>query len=84
MILHLGANTSVLEKEIIGVFDMDSTTVSKKTRDYLSRAEKEKNVVNVSYELPKSFIVCSPVKKKENKVYISPISVQTLSKRSEL
>ena len=62
--------------EIVGIFDIDNTTVSKKTRDYLSDAEKEGRVVYVSAELPKSFIVC-----KDKTVYISQISTTTLLKR---
>lgn len=82
MFLHLGQETIVKFSDIIGIFDMDNTTVSKKSRDFLAKSEKRGEVVNVSYELPKSFIICS--KNKENKVYISQISSSTLQKRSEL
>ena len=81
MYMHLGENTVVKLDEIIGIFDMDNTTVSKNTRDFLNLSEKRKEVINVSYELPKSFIVCSN-KKKEKRVYISQISSTTLNKRS--
>lgn len=82
MFLHLGQDTVVSFDEIIGIFDMDNTTVSKNTRKFLNLAERRGEVVNVSYELPKSFIVCNRMK--ENKVYISQISSSTLQKRSEL
>ena len=81
MYMHLGENTVVKLDEIIGIFDMDNTTVSKSTRDFLNLSEKRKEVINVSYELPKSFIVCSNMKK-EKRVYISQISSTTLNKRS--
>ena len=58
MYLHLGQDTVVTVETVIGIFDIDECTVSKKTRDYLTAAEKNGNVVNVSYELPKSFVVC--------------------------
>lgn len=80
MYVHLGQETVVKEDEIIGIFDLDSTTVSKHTRKFLNLAEKQKKVVNVSYELPKSFILCN--KNKKTTVYISQISSQTLQKRS--
>ena len=80
MYIHLGQETVVKENEIIGIFDMDTATVSKSTRDFLSRAEKEGEVINVSFELPKSFILCG--NKKRKKVYISQISSATLFKRS--
>lgn len=80
MYIHLGQETVVKEDEIVGIFDLDSTTVSKHSRKFLNLAEKRKEVINVSYELPKSFVLCN--KNKENKVYISQISSQTLLKRS--
>lgn len=76
MYIHLGGDFVVNENNIIGIFDLEKTTVSKATRDFLSNAEKEKQVVNVSYELPKSFILTN-----KNKVYISQISPNTLTKR---
>lgn len=81
MYMHLGENTVVKLDEIVGIFDMDNTTVSKSTRDFLNLSEKRREVINVSYELPKSFIVCSN-KRKEKRVYISQISSTTLNKRS--
>ena len=58
MFLHLGENTVITTNEIIGIFDMDNTTVSKITRDYLSSMQKNKRIVDVSFDLPKSFILC--------------------------
>lgn len=81
MYLHLGQETVVKEKEVIGIFDLDTSTVSKHTRTFLNKAERNKEVINVSYELPKSFILCSKGKK-EKRVYISQISTATLNKRS--
>ncbi|MBQ6847707.1 MAG: DUF370 domain-containing protein [Clostridia bacterium] len=80
MYLHLGVDSVVREDEIIGIFDLDSTTVSKHTRKFLEVAEKNKKVHNVSFELPKSFVLTG--KKNKTKVYISQISSTTLYKRS--
>lgn len=82
MFLHLGQDTVINQDNIIGIFDLDNTTVSKKTRDFLARKEKEGRVVNVSYELPKSFVVCEE-KNKGIIVYITQISTSTLIKRAE-
>ena len=79
MYLHLGQECIIRTKEILGIFDLDSSTLSKHTRDYLTRAEKEGRVVNVTTELPKSFIVTTG---QNAKVYISQISAATLKKRS--
>lgn len=79
MYLHLGENTVVRTDSIIGIFDMDTSTISKWTKDYLSNATKNKRIINVSMELPKSFVVCN--ENNEIKVYVSQISSQTLMKR---
>ena len=82
MYIHLGNETVVKEDEIIGIFDIETTTISKNTRSFLEKAEKQKKVINVSYELPKSFIVTND--KGKSRVYISQISPQTLQKRSNI
>ncbi len=80
MYLHLGHETIIRESDIIGIFDLDNTTVSKKTREYLNKAEKEGKVNTVSYELPKSFVVCK--NGEDEKVYLSQLSPSTLKRRS--
>ena len=79
MYLHLGGDVSVIDASIIGIFDIENTTTGKTTGHLLDRAQREKRVVNVSYEMPKSFIIC--VEKGEERVYISQISAATLRKR---
>ncbi len=79
MYLHLGQDTVIETESIVAMFDIDACTVSKKTRDFLANAQKSGQVVNVSYELPKSFIVCSINGK--TVVYISQLATKTLSKR---
>lgn len=81
MYLHLGQDTVVETENIIAMFDIDACTVSKKTRDYLAFAQKSGQVINVSFELPRSFIVCR--KDGKDSVYISQLSTKTLSKRLE-
>lgn len=77
MYLHLGQETVIRTDSILGVFDLDNTTVSAHSRTYLTRAQKEGRVINVSFELPKSFVVCLDEREKET-VYISQLSAQTL------
>lgn len=81
MYLHLGQNIIVNMKQVVGVFDMDNSTVSPHTRRFLTKAQKEGRVVNVSMELPKSFILCREQGKET--VYISQISPATLLKRAK-
>ena len=72
MFLHVGNDVVVRFDDIIAILDMDTTTVSKITREYLNNAQGQGQVVNVSLDLPKSYIVARNGKGKC--VYISHIS----------
>ena len=76
MYLFLGRDTVVDSRTVMGIFDFDSTSVSRITREFLSGAGQKHRVVNVSYELPKSFVLCC--QNQEFQLYISPVSAQTL------
>lgn len=80
MFLHLGNDVLINTKNLIGIFDIEKTSISKHTKDFLANAEKMKRIVNVSFELPKSFVVCLDEELNET-VYISQISSATLKKR---
>ncbi len=80
MFLHLGNDVVINTKNLIGIFDIDKSSISKFTKEYLNNAEKMRRIVNVSFELPKSFIVCLDKNFNET-VYISQISPSTLKKR---
>ncbi len=80
MFIHLGQDKVVATRDIVGIFDLDSTTVYKTTRDFLAKAEKEGRVVNVATDLPKTFVICND--NGETKVYISGISAATLQKKA--
>lgn len=81
MYIHLGQGTVVRSRDVIGIFDLESTTVSKHSRKFLNTAEKNGDVITVSYELPKSFAVVREENKK-SRIYISQLSTSTLLKRS--
>ena len=81
MYLHAGNNKNIREKDIIGIFDMDNSTVSSITRKYLADAQREERVVSAKDEIPKSFILY-----KENGKYmicLSQISTTALLGRTE-
>ena len=78
MYLHLGADTVVRTRDIVAVFDMDRATVKATSRKFLAAAEKKNKVVNVSDDLPKSFVVCT-----DGRVLISAVSSQTIARRNE-
>lgn len=80
MYLHLGQDTVINFKNIVGFFDIENTTVTKNTKEFLNKSTKDGKVINVSQEMPRSFIVC--LENNREIVYISQISVATLRKRS--
>ena len=80
MYLNIGQDTVIIDKDILGIFDLDNTTVSKSTREYINTASKNGECITVSFEeLPKSFIVTTKGEKK--KIYISPLHTSTIFKR---
>jgi len=81
MYLHLGSDTSVKTSDIVGIFDMDNTTVSAKTRSFLKRAQKRGEILDVTEDLPKSFIVAQTAAK--DRIYISSLATRTLLKRAK-
>ena len=80
MYLHLGQDVVVRKETIIGIFDLDNTTSSHITRKFLADAEKAGNIVNISSELPKSFVLCE--EEGRYTVYLSQLAPSTLFKRS--
>jgi len=80
MYVHAGNNRIIRTKNIIGIFDMDTATMTVTTRDYLRVAEKSGEMVNIKEEIPKSFIV-TVNDDGEDTVYVSQISTSALAGR---
>lgn len=80
MYVHAGNNRIIRKREIIGIFDMDTATVASITRDYLRKAERSGEMVNIKEEIPKSFIVTINASG-QDKVYVSQISTSALAGR---
>ncbi|MBO5059877.1 MAG: DUF370 domain-containing protein [Clostridia bacterium] len=81
MYLHLGNDVVVDLKTVVGIFDMDNTTVSYQTRNFLAAAQKDGIVIDVTEDLPKSFIVTEENGK--TSVYISSLASRTLYGRAK-
>ena len=87
MYLYLGEDSVVLEKDIIGIFDIENTSVSKHTKNFLLHSQKSGRISNVSLDIPKSFIVAvsdSNENNGDNKetVFIAHVAAAILKKRS--
>lgn len=77
MYINIGGDFVVRDEDIVGIMDIENTSTSKITKEFLRKIGK--SVIYISSELPRSFIVTG---KKDNiKVYISPVSSSTLYKR---
>ena len=78
MYLSIGNDMAVRESSVIGIFDLDNTTTSKRTREFLNHAEKEGMVVPCD-DLPKAFILTEEYSM--NRVFLTALSSATLEKR---
>ncbi len=78
MYLNIGNDMAVRAKNVIGIFDLDNTSTSKRTREFLEKAEKEGQVVPCD-DLPKSYILTSEYGM--IRIYLTALSAATLEKR---
>jgi hypothetical protein len=76
--LNIGNDMAVREKSVIGIFDLDNTTTSKRTREFLSAAEQDGQVIPCD-DLPKAFVVTAEYGM--DRVYLTSLSSSTLEKR---
>jgi len=79
--LFLGQDCVINSEDVIGIFDLDNTSTSKITKEYLALAQKSGNIVEVTTDIPKSFVACCS--KNGINVYLSQISPLTLKKRAK-
>ena len=78
MYLSIGNDMAVRSKSIIGIFDLDNTSTSKRTREFLAKAEENGEVVPCD-DLPKSFVLTSEYG--FNRVRLTSLNAATLEKR---
>lgn len=75
MYINIGGDKFLLCKDIVGVFDLENTSQSRITREFLKKSERDKKSENAVTDIPHSFVVT------EDKVYIAQSTSQTLKKR---
>ncbi len=76
MFLHLGSDVSVLQKDIIGIFDFKLINKSRITKEFIEVAASEQLIKKEAYKLKAKSIILTT-----DKIYFSPISTETLQKR---
>ena len=78
MYLNIGNDMSVRESSVIGIFDLDNTSYSKRTMEFLNKAEKEGLIIPCD-DLPKSFVLTAEYG--FSRVHLTSLSSYTLEKR---
>ena len=78
MYLNIGNDMAVRDRSVIGIFDLDNTTVTARGRAFVERAEKEGLVVPCD-DLPKSFVLT--MEYGFQRVHLTPLGSATLEKR---
>lgn len=80
MFLHIGNGKSVRKKDVIGIFDLDTATITKTGKDFINRMQRNGKVEYDDDDLPRSFVLIDENKK--YKVNLSRISSRGLAARA--
>ena len=88
MIIHIGGNISLLEKDIVAVLDIDTVLKSKDNNELIEKLIKDNCLVNYTNDHIKTYIITSDNKSNRNrngnsqyKLYVSNISSTSLLNR---
>ena len=81
MYLHIGNGKSVKKKDIVGIFDLDTATVSGITKKFINGIQKKGKLEYYDTDLPRAFILLTD--KKSAGVRLSRISSVGLKMRLE-
>ncbi len=79
MYINIGGDMALRDRSIIGIFDLDGTSLSKKTMEFLKSAEQEGGLISVTDDIPKTFLVTEEYGME--RVYFTQLSGATLEKR---
>ena len=80
MYIHLGRDYVLNDRDVIGIFSLETTTISPRGREFLNYAQKNGAVVSLSEELPQCYVLAdAPV----DTVYLSELSSTAMKKRTE-
>lgn len=78
MYIHLGGEKVILSSELVAIFDISIERSSKISKQFVTHAIKDKNVMKIGEEEAKSIVVT------KSTVYYSPISSATLKKKTSM
>lgn len=80
MYISIGADFAVRGRAVIGIFDLDNASWSKHTRLFLREAERQGEVVAITEDIPKSFVLTEEFGL--NRIYLTQFNSAALEKRS--
>ncbi len=81
MYISIGADFAVRDRSVIGIFDLDNASWSKHTRLFLREAEQQGEVIAITADIPKSFVLTEEFGL--NRVYLTQFNSAALEKRSQ-
>ena len=76
MYLHIGNNRNIRMRDIVGIFDLDTASVSHITKKYLKEREKAGLTDFSADQIPKSFVLT-----RDGQICFSQLSTATLNGR---
>ena len=81
MYIHLGRDYVLNDRDIIGIFDLETTTTSPRGRELLNYAQKNGAVVSLSDELPQCYVLADGGL--VDTVYLSELSSAAMRRRAQ-
>ena len=81
MYIHLGRDYVLNDRDIIGIFNLETTTITPRGREFLNDAQKYGAVVSLSDELPQSYDLAYGAV--VDTVYLSELSPAAMRRRAE-
>ena len=80
MYLNIGNDMAVRQKSVVGIFDLDNTSTSRRTREFLEEAERDGLVIPCD-DLPKAYVLT--MEYGFQRVHLSSLNTATLEKRTK-
>lgn len=79
MYVDIGMDLAVRTSQVLGVFDLDNTSWSKRTREFLEKAQIDGSLIEATDELPKSFVLTQEYG--QTRVYLTKYNASVLARR---
>ena len=79
MFIHPGKNSVLRKDDIIGIFELDNVSWSKRSREFLRKCEERGEVYDASEDIPRSFILSTTGEK--NQLMLTHVTTRTIIRR---